>query len=65
LEVKADSDPDPVPDPGVLMTKNRKKITTDITFPKIAIYLFLAFHNGRPSYRKSLLPSKENIHPCN
>jgi hypothetical protein len=26
-----------------------------------AIYLFLGFHIGRPSYRRSLQPSKENI----
>ena len=28
---------------------------------KIAIYLSLGLHKGRPSYRKSLHPSKENI----
>jgi hypothetical protein len=28
---------------------------------KIAIYLSLGLHKGRPSYRRSLQPSKENI----
>jgi hypothetical protein len=28
---------------------------------KIAIYFFLALYKGRPSYRRSLQPSKENI----
>jgi hypothetical protein len=28
---------------------------------KIAIYLSLGFRKGRPSYRRSLYPSKENI----
>ncbi len=28
---------------------------------KIAIYLYLGLHKGRPSYRKSLQPSKQNI----
>ncbi len=29
--------------------------------PTSAIYLLLGLHNGRPSYRRSLQPSKENI----
>ncbi len=32
-----------------------------IQLTKIAIYLFLSLHKGRPSYRRSLQPSKENI----
>ncbi len=41
------------PDPDtVLMTKN---------LSKIAIYFSLGLHKGHPTYRKSLLPSKENI----
>jgi hypothetical protein len=43
-----------------------KKFTTEIKFifffiSKIAIYLFLGHHKGRPSYRRSLHPAKENI----
>ncbi len=32
------------------------------SWSKIAIYLSLCLHKGRPSYRRSLQPSKENIH---
>jgi hypothetical protein len=42
------------------MTKNWKKFTAE-NFSKIAIYLILGLHKGRPSYRRSLQPSKENI----
>jgi hypothetical protein len=42
------------------MTKNRKKSYVKKKFD-IAIYLSLGLHKGRPSYRRSLLPSKENI----
>ncbi len=49
----------------VLMTKNLKKITAEIFFyifgSKTDIYLSLGLHKGRPDYRRSLLPSKENI----
>jgi hypothetical protein len=44
--------------------KLKKKIfTADIYsyFFIISIYLSLAHHKGRPSYRRSLQPSKENI----
>jgi hypothetical protein len=49
------------------MTKNLKKITAVIFFiffgrKKIAIYVSLGLPKGRPSYRRSLQPSKENIH---
>jgi hypothetical protein len=47
------------------MTKNWKKFTAGKFFilfsTKIAIYLSLGLHKGRPSYRRSLQPSKENI----
>ncbi len=51
----------------VFMSKDWKKITAEIFFfflfwSKIAIYLSLGLHKGRPSYRRSLQPSKENIH---
>ncbi len=49
----------------VLMTKNWKKITAEIKFKffwsKIAIYLPLGLYKGRPSYRRSFHPSKENL----
>ncbi len=49
------------------MTKNRKKFTAEkkIKFlldKKTTIYLSLGFHKGRPSYKRSLQLSKENIH---
>jgi hypothetical protein len=48
------------------MTKKFKKITAEIYLKKffiqkIAIYLSLGLHKERPSYRRSLQPSKENI----
>jgi hypothetical protein len=49
----------------VFMTKNwRKKswfFSSSIFTKKIAIYLSLGLHKGRPNYRRSLQPSKENI----
>ncbi len=50
------------------MTKNWKKFTAEnflyIFFgSKNAIYLSLDLHKGRPSYRRSLQPSKENNQP--
>jgi hypothetical protein len=67
--------PDPDPDPEfkakygsgsrVLMTNNRKNLQLENIFnfydQKIAIYLSLGLNKGRPSYRRSLQPSKENI----
>ncbi len=49
----------------VLMNKNWERKTTAENFcilfwSKIAIYLSLCHYIGRPSYRKSLQPSKEN-----
>jgi hypothetical protein len=48
------------------MTKIEKIFSTEINKliffgSKIAIYLTLGHHKGRPSYRRSLQPSKENI----
>ena len=50
----------------VLMTRNLNKFTAEnflyIFFrSKIAIYLSIGLHKGRPSYGRSLKPSKENI----
>jgi hypothetical protein len=42
------------------MTKNLKN-TAKKNYQKIAFYLSLCPHKGRPSYRRSLKPSKENI----
>ncbi len=51
----------------VLMTKMWGKNTAEkliylfLIKKKIAIYLSLGLHKGRPRYRKSVQPSKENI----
>jgi hypothetical protein len=46
----------------VLMTKNWKKFTAEIKFNFFYQKLLsLGLHKGRPSYRRSLHPSKENI----
>jgi hypothetical protein len=49
----------------VLMTiKNVKNLQLTKICSQIAIYLSPGLHKGRPSYRRSLQPSKENIqHP--
>ena len=52
------------PDPGFDDLKFKKFIAGNLisfSWSKIAIYLFLGLHKGRPSYRRSLQPSKENI----
>jgi hypothetical protein len=50
------------PDPGFDDLKLKKIIAGNlISIFLIAIYLSLGFHKGRPSYRRSLQPSKENI----
>ncbi len=52
--------PDPDTDPGFW----RKKYIWNFVFffwSKIAIYWSVGLHKGRPSYRRSLQPSKENI----
>jgi hypothetical protein len=51
------------------MTKNLKKCTAENFFlyiyynflSKIAMTLFLGLHKGRPTYRRSLEASKEDI----
>ncbi len=54
-------------DPGFWWPKIKKKkiqlklFLNLIFWSKIAIYLFLCLHKGRPNYRRSLQPSKENI----
>jgi hypothetical protein len=51
--------------PRVLITKNLKKYKAEKNLyffrSKIAIYLSLGLYNGRPSYRRSLQLSQENI----
>ncbi len=57
-------DPDPVLDPGFWWTKIGKKFKAEkkiFFWSKIASYLSLGLYKGRPSYRRSLQPSKENI----
>ncbi len=53
----------------IVMTKNWRKENSRNCFLfffwlKIAVYLSLGLHKGRPSYRRSLQPSKENIQHC-
>ncbi len=58
------SDPVPDPDPGFWWPKMGKNLSEKkfvFFWSKIAFYLSLGFRNGRPSYRRSLQPSKENI----
>jgi hypothetical protein len=59
-------DVNPNPDPGFWWPKSEKKNTAENLFSKlfwskIAIYLSPGLQKGRPSYRRSLEPSKENI----
>ncbi len=61
---------DPVPEFWYPVTKIEEKNTYEIFFlfwSKIAtgIYLSLGLHKGRPRYRRSLQPSKENIQHLN
>jgi hypothetical protein len=55
---------DPVPDPGFWWPKTRKKCRKHLYFfkSKNCNLLILGLHKGRPSYRRILQPSKENIH---
>ncbi len=61
---------DPEPDPIRIQGFDEQKLGNifcwnkkfDIFLSKIAIYLSLGLHKGRPSYKTSLQPSKENIH---
>jgi len=48
----------------VLMTKKRKNLQLEKKYffkSKMAFYLSLGLHKGRPSFRRSLHISKENI----
>ncbi len=53
----------------VLMTKReklkkgKKQLKIYLFLAKITIYLSLGLHKGRPSYRRSLQPSNDNIFP--
>ncbi len=52
------------PDPGFWWSKIKKFLSwTKLAFfgSKTTVYLSLGLHKGRPSYRRSLQPSKENI----
>jgi hypothetical protein len=55
----------PDPDPGLDDLTLKKIYSWKFNFyflgSKIAVYLSLGRHKGRPSYRRSLQPSKENI----
>jgi hypothetical protein len=44
-----------------ILGKNLQVKKINIFLMKIAIYLSLCLHKGRPNYRRSLQPSKENI----
>jgi hypothetical protein len=70
--VNPDPDPDPAfqvnpdPDPGFDSQKIEEKNTGDffsffLLLIKKCIYLSAGLHKGRPSYRRSLQHSKENI----
>jgi hypothetical protein len=73
LNADPDTDPDPafflIPDPGsgsrVWWSKIEKNLQLEdlikFFWSKIATYLSLGLHKGRPSYRRNLQPSKENI----
>jgi hypothetical protein len=72
LNTDLDPDPDPAfhaehPGSGsrVFTTKKWEKFTAEknliFLLSKIAIFLSLDLHKGRPSYRRSLQPAKENI----
>ncbi len=52
----------PDPDPGFWWLNFEKNLDF-IFLIKIAIYLYLGHHKGRPSYMRSLQPSTENIQP--
>jgi hypothetical protein len=68
FQVNPDSDTVPDQDPGFFddqKLKKKNKGTAEnffyLVWSKIAIYVFLGLHKGRPGYRRSLQPSKENI----
>jgi hypothetical protein len=59
--VQVNPDPDPGFDDQKLKQIQMKIFYIYIFLIKIAVYLSLGLHKGRPSYRRSLQPSKENI----
>ncbi len=63
LEFQVNLDPDPIRIQGFDDQKLKKINTAEIFISifLIAIYLALVLHKGRPSYRRSLQLSKENI----
>jgi hypothetical protein len=44
------------------MTKNFKKFTAEKKILRSKTTIYLSLHKGHQSYRRSLQPSKENIH---
>jgi hypothetical protein len=65
FQVNPDPDPDPIRIQGLDDHKLKEKIQlnffTNLFSSKMAIYLSLGLHKGRPSYRRSPQPSKESI----
>jgi hypothetical protein len=59
---KVNPDPDTVWIQGFDDQKLKKVQQNFFFFSKIAFYLSLGLHKGRPSYRRSLHLSKEKIH---
>jgi hypothetical protein len=62
---RLNTDPDPIRIQGFLMTRNWKRFTAEKNKKKLGskttIYLYLNLHKGRPSYKRSLQLSMENI----
>ncbi len=68
FRLNTDPDPDPIRILGFddqNLKKNYSWKKTKFSEPKTTIYLSLGLHKGRPSYRRSLQPSKENIQHFN
>jgi hypothetical protein len=65
--MNTDPDPDPIRIQGFDDQKLKKKLQLKKNYlfggSKTSIYLSLGLHTGRPSYRRSLQLSKENIQP--
>ncbi len=60
--IRCGFDPDPDPNPGFRWSKLFYKIFFFVfLWIKFVIYIPLCLHKKRPSYRRSLQPSKENI----
>jgi hypothetical protein len=60
LAFQVNPDPDPGSESRGLMTKKTEEKNFSFLI-KYAIYLSLGLHKGRPSYKRGLQPSKENI----